>query len=132
MWNKLLQFIDNRLMYVIVDGADNSVTLSKRLTKSMKLMEQTQAKVFVFRIPESASYGFMLNPNIEQETQISEVQYNDKYKSIGFESLCPTVNRILYDYGLPSIKCRLSVKRCKTVAGQVYYKMCKPYGESAR
>ena len=132
MWNKLLQFIDNQLMYVIVDGADNSVTLSKRLTKNMKLMEQTQAKVFVFRIPESASYGFMLNPNIEQETQLSGVQYNGKYKSIGFESLCPTVNRILYDYALPSGKHKLSVKRQRTKDGQVYYQICKPYGEPTR
>lgn len=132
MIKKILQWIDNLTAYVIVDGADNSVTLSKRLAKKMKVMQLAEVKVFVFYIPDMHSYGFMLNPHFESETQLSELQYNDKYRSIGFETLCPTVNRILYDYGLPQVKCKLSVKKHRTADGKEYYQMCKPNGKFTR
>ena len=120
-------------MYVIVDGADNSITLSKRLVKHMGVMDMNeQPKVIVFRIPKNNAYGFMVNPVVDQETQLCDIQYNDKYKSIGFESLCPTVNRILYDYGIPSSRHRLSIKLFRTSEGKCYYQICKPNGEFAR
>lgn len=132
MIKKIKQWIDNLFMYVVVDGKDNSVTLSKRLAKRMKVMTLEQVKVFVFYIPSIRSYGFMLNPDFEQETQLSELMYNDKYRSIGFESLCPTVNRILYDYGLPSVICKLPVKECKTADSKRYYQICRPNGKFTR
>ena len=129
MIEKIRQWF-NRGMYVIVDGADNSVTLSKRLVKDMGVMDMgVQPKVIVFRIPDMQSYGFMVNPDVEQETQLSDVQYNDKHKSIGFESLCPTVNKILYDYAMPCAMCKLSVKKHKTAVGKVFYEICKSHGE---
>lgn len=129
MIDKIRQWF-NRGMYVIVDGADNSVTLSKQLVKDMGVMDMTvQPKVMVFRIPDKQSYGFMVNPKVEQETQLNDVQYNDKHKSIGFESLCPTVNRILYDYAMPCAACKLSVKKHRTATGEVYYQICRPNGE---
>lgn len=132
MFKKIRQWIDNLFMYVIVDGNDNSVTLSKRLAKKMRVMQLEQVKVFVFYIPNMRSYGFMLNPNFEQETQLADLQYNGKYRTIGFESLCPTVNRMLYDYSLPLAKCKLSVKRHKTAEGKEYYQMCRPNGKFTR
>ena len=43
------------------------------------------AQVFVFRIAGQDSFGFTVNPNIGQPTQLCDIQYNDKYKCIGFE-----------------------------------------------
>lgn len=133
MIKKIRQWFNNRAMYVIVDGADNSITLSKRLVRDMAVMDMgVQPKVMVFRIPDLECYGFMVNPEVEQETQLSDVQYNDKHKTIGFESLCPTVNRILYDYRMPCAMSKLSVKKHRTKEGKVYYQICKPNGESNR
>jgi hypothetical protein len=130
MIKKIKQWIDNLSMYVVVDGADSSVTLSKRLVKDMGVMDMcVQPKVIVFRIPEKQSYGFMVNPKIEQETQLCDIQYNEKYKTIGFESLCPTVSRILFDYNIPITSCKLSVKRYRTATGDIYYLICKPNGK---
>lgn len=119
-------------MFVIADASDNSITFSKRLFDHMRVMEQDSAKVYVFYIPETQCYGFVLNPNIEQETQLADIQFNTKHKSIGFESLVPTVNRIFYDYGLPAeSSCMLSVKAKKTGSLQ-YYQILRPYGKSPR
>ena len=45
-------------------------------------------------------YAFCINPIMEQETQLADIQYNAKHHCVGFECLVPTVNRIFYDYGL--------------------------------
>lgn len=125
MIKKILQWFDNLTMYVIVDGSDNSITLSKRLVKNMGVMKMSdQPKVMVFRIPDMDSYGFMVNPDIEQQTQLNDIQYNSKHRSIGFESLCPTVNRILYDYQLPSGRFKLSVKK-HHMEGKAFYQIQK-------
>lgn len=116
-------------MFVIADAKDNSVTLSQRLFKHMNVMEQDEAKVYVFYIPDMRSYGFILNPKLDQETQLCEIQYNTKHKCIGFETLIPTVNRIFYDYGMPAdICCRLTVKPRKSGNLQ-YYQICPPNGK---
>lgn len=131
MIKRIRQWFDNRSMYVVMDGADNSITLSKRLVKDMGVMDMgVQPKVMVFRISEG--YGFMVNPDVEQETQLNDVQYNEKYKTVGFESLCPTVNRILYDYAMPCAKYKLSVKKHRTAIGTIYYQICKPNGKFTR
>jgi len=101
----------SRGMYVIMDSKDNSITLSKRLFKHIKSHEDN-TKVFVFRLrntDEGGLYAFILNPGIG-DTHYADLQYNEKYKCIGFESLVPTVNRMFYDYGIPfGIKAKLSV-----------------------
>lgn len=114
-------------MYVVADPNDNSITFSKALCKHMKVREQEdEAKVFVFRITEDGTFGFVLNPVLEQETQLADVQYNEKHKCIGIESLNPTVNRIVYDYQLPLGKAvKLPVEVCET-NGMTYYKMLLP------
>lgn len=100
-------------LYVICDARDNSVTLSRALFDMMDVMNQEQAKVLVFRLCNTTErgdirqpytlYAFTLNPELgEQQTQLCDIQYNSKHRSIGFESLCPTVNRIFFDYGVPT------------------------------
>ena len=75
----------------------------------MEVMQQEKAQVFVFRLVGKGDYAFTLNPNIEEPTVLCDIQYNSKHRTIGFETLCPTVNRIFYDYGLPLHKCKLSI-----------------------
>ncbi len=123
--------MERRACYVIADTRDNSITFSRRLFKELDIMGMDMAKVFVFFIPETGHYAFTLNPKIEQETQLADVMYNGKFKTIGFESLVPTVNKIFYDYGMDSdIACKLSVKKLRTdEGGFVYYQICKPLEE---
>ena len=125
-------------LYVICDARDNSVTLSRALFDMMDVMNQEQAKVLVFRLCNTTErgdirqpytlYAFTLNPELgEQQTQLCDIQYNSKHRSIGFESLCPTVNRIFYDYGIPTGTdvVRLSVETGET-HGIPYYIILPP------
>ena len=107
----------HRALYVIADATDNSITFSKALFDLMDVMKLDVAKVYVFKLfnvkslsRELPLYAFAINPPFEQETQLADIQYNAKHKCIGFESLCPTVNKIFYDYGLPhNTKAKLSI-----------------------
>ncbi len=119
--------------YVIVDPADNSVTLSKALFKHIKnnAHEGDEARVFVFKVEQN--YGFMTTPGIEQQTQMCEIQYNEKYRCIGFETLCPSVGHIFYNYGLNATQCvKLSVSICRTPQGKLYYKFDRPDAKHIR
>ena len=131
----------NRGMYVVADARDNSITFSRRLFNSLNVFGMNEAKVYVFRLCNSitdvpkksgAIYAFMLNPALEEETQFAEIQYNTKHKCIGFESLCPTVNRIFYDYGISAnICCKLSVQHVISHSLS-YYIIMPPYDKSTR
>lgn len=116
--------------YVILDPADNSVTLSKRLfTHIRKNIENDSTEVFVFFVPVTERYAFMPEPGFGYgtETQITNIQYNPKYKCIGFETLCPSVGKILYDYGLPADETvEMSVAIKKTVKDKYYYEIIRP------
>ena len=65
----------------------------------------------------------MICPRLSaDDTQIADIQYDEKTKTIGFESLCPTVNRIFYDYRLPhSVPVRLSVTPSRTADDKRFY-----------
>lgn len=115
--------------YIIADSADNSITFSRKLYKHIELHSDCNAaaRVFMFHVPAWDTYGFVINPELDQETNLADIQYNEKYKTIGFESLCPSVGRILYDYGLPSdFKIRLTVTVRQLVAGKVVYNIERP------
>ena len=113
--------------YVIADPADNSVTLSKRLFAHMRKEAGDDASVFVFRIPHHGTFGFMLNHGIAEPTQLCQIQYNAKYRCVGFETLCPSVGRIFYEYGLPALRpVKLSVEVRKTPQGKTYYQLTQP------
>ena len=145
IFSKLIRKWRSLHYYVIADPADNSVTLSKRLFHHMKQavekettrMENktvvTTASVFVFRIPHLNSFGFMPNPGIDEPTQLCQIQYNGKYRCIGFETLCPSVGRILYEYGLPALRpVKLSVSIRRTPQGKVYYQIDVPTSKQLR
>jgi hypothetical protein len=116
-----------------MDPTDNSVTLSRALCDMIDVWGLDETKVFVFSVQSHVQgkslteYGFTVNPTLEQPTQLADIQYNSKYKSIGFESLCPTVNSIFYHYGIPSFstKIKLSVEPCEA-PGVSYYKILRP------
>lgn len=119
--------------YVIADPADNSVTLSKRLFAHMRKGARGNTSVFVFRISHLNSFGFMPNPGIDEPTQLCQIQYNGKYRCIGFETLCPSVGRILYEYGLPALRpVKLSVSIRRTPQGKVYYQIDVPTSKQLR
>lgn len=135
MIKKIIQWWRSLRYYVIADPADNSITLSKRLFHHIKnnAAEGDAPVVFVFRIPEDGTFGFMLNPGIEQPTQMCEIQYNGKHKCVGFESLCPSVGLMLYEHGLPGDSIvKLSVSIHHTSKGLIYYQIEKPNGKYIR
>ncbi len=114
---------------MIADPNDNSVTLSKHLFNHIKKNAKKGEVpcVFVFRVPEHGTYAFMLNPEIEEPTQLCDIQYNGKYRCIGFETLCPSVGHIVYDYGLPADRrVKLSVSIMESALGKIYYQFDRP------
>jgi hypothetical protein len=135
-FNKFIKWWRLRLSFVIMDGNDNSVTFSRKLFQHIKNVSDDGAapKVFVFFIPATGCYGFMLNPQIEQPTQLADIQYNAKFKCIGFECLNPTVQRILYDYGIEDYDkpCKLSVSRHLDKGQHEYYQIEKPHEKFTR
>lgn len=114
----------NMKLYVIADATDNSITFSRHLFRLLDVMDEADAKVFVCKLTgvrgmESSDeiyrpvYAFCINTPINQDTQLADIQYNPKYHCVGFESLCPTVARIAYDYGLSAMqRIKLSVSPC--------------------
>ena len=118
-------------LYVIADAADNSITFSRHLFRLLDVMDEAEAKVYVTQLANVTGllsswkiplYAFCINPPIKQETQLADIQYNSKYHCIGFESLCPTVARICYDYGISALqRVKLSVApRTVTGRGEAY------------
>lgn len=130
MIRKLVDWWRYRRHFVIMDAADSSVTFSRDLFRYIrrKYASDTSPKVFVLFIPASGMYGFVINPDIDRPTQLANIQHNAKYRCIGFESLNPTVARIMYDYGLGDIShpCSLSVSRHVDASGKEYFQIEKP------
>lgn len=124
-------------LYVIVDPTDNTVTISERLFLHLKenASENDIARVFTFAVAKN-NYGFMVNPILEVEEpeyHLYNIQYNDKHKSIGFQTLCPSVGKILYDYNLPPDKSvKLSVSVHRTALNKIYYLFDKPNAKHIR
>jgi len=129
------RWLDSRSFYVIADATDNSVTLSRSLFRHMGGMDLEQAKVFAFRVPsgkDSWVYAFTVNPEFEEPTQLADIQYNSKYRSVGFECLNPSVNRIFYDYGLPPLtRVKLAVA-VRTAGNVTYYAILPPSGATKK
>ncbi len=120
----------------MLDTADNSVTISRRLFQHIKeeADEGADASVFVYHIPEFGTYAFSLAPTLEKPTQLAQIQYNEKYKCVGFETLCPSVGTILYKYGLPAnhaVKLSVDINR-KLPGGQTIYQFLPPHEQHIR
>lgn len=136
IFRKIRKWWNARKYYVLTDPRDNSITLSKHLFRHMRDNEDggKEANVFVFKIPseDSFNYGFMVNPDINTPTQLCQIQYNSKYKCIGFETLCPSVGRILFDYGLSAMnQVKFSISIDKTVNGKIFYVIDNPKKKSS-
>lgn len=130
----IISWLSSFRLYVIADPSDNSVTFSKGLFRRLKLTKYTVApKAYVFCLPHAGKYAFCINPQLPKEdAPLAAVQFNAKYRTVGFESLVPTVQRIFFDYGLKVDKpCKLSVTpgRCKCEDGKKlnYYIIERPY-----
>lgn len=138
IFTKLINKWRSLRYYVIADPSDNSVTLSKSLFFHMKKDAERSGSdgspsVFVFRIPQGGTFGFMLSPEISEPTQLCQIQYNGKYRCIGFETLCPSVGRILFEYGLPALRpVKLSVSVRQTPQGKTYYQFDYPSSKFIR
>jgi hypothetical protein len=134
-FNKLINWWRLRQNFVIADGADNSVTFSQQLFRHIRRAagDDTSPKVFVFFIPDTQHYGFTIDPQLEQDTQLADIQYNSKHRCLGFESLNPTVQRILYDYGVNVVDrpVKLSVS-VHTTNSLTYYQIEKPHEKFTR
>ena len=123
--------------YVIADPNDNSITFSKGLYKALKLLSyEVKPCAFVFTLSDTKEYAFCINPDLPEGLPMGEIQFNPKYKTIGFESLVPTVQSVFFDYGLPADRaCKLSVsKGTQIVEGKelIYYKIERPYVQHPR
>lgn len=128
MIKSIIHWFRHLQLYIIADATDNSITLSRALFRRIDVMNLDELNIFVFRVGDS--YGFTINPQQlkETNTQFTTIQYNSKHRTIGFETLCPTVNQIFYNYGLPAdTRVKLSIEVCHTTDGMTYYKIKRPY-----
>lgn len=139
MFQRLNTWWRNRRYFVILDSRDNSVTFSRRLFMHIKRVHggaDVQPKVFVFYTPAARRYGFAVNVPFNNPTQLADIQYNSKHRCIGFESLNPTVARILYDYGVGPRRfmkpCKLTVTTQVTPQGRVYFQIERPHAKFTR
>jgi hypothetical protein len=121
----LREWLYTNKLYVVADPNDNSITFSKALLLHIKNNHiDKKPRIFVFRIGHNGNYGFMVDPKLEKETVMCDIQENAQYKCVGFESLCPTVQHIFYYYGLPADKQKkLKVSIHKTKDGDIYYQL---------
>lgn len=125
--------------YVTMDMRDSSVSFSRKLYARLepeimvnvelssiegenRAYVDTRGKVMMFWEPESECYGFVVSPKLSKETQLADVQFNTKYGTVGFESLIPTVARVLYDYGIVADRVKLSVTEQKS-GEMVWYRI---------
>lgn len=109
-----------------MDSRDNSITFSKGLSTVIDAFSLNEAKVLTFSIPERDTYAFTINPKLDENTQLADIMYNAKYKSVGYECLVPTVNAILYKYGFPfPSRVRIDVRRTR-IGDNVVYEFKKP------
>ena len=96
------RWMDEHTCRVLIDGSDNSVSMSKGLIKAAGIFDKDIEGALIVRLVSTGEYAIVFKQNGDERIPMANaIQYNSKYKSIGFESLTPTVNRILNDYNLP-------------------------------
>ena len=119
------RWMDEHTCRVLIDGSDNSVSMSKGLIKAAGIFDKDIEGALIVRLVSTGEYAIVFKQNGDERIPMANaIQYNSKYKSIGFESLTPTVNRILNDYNLPLMsKQTLWVKRKTTNIN--YWLICR-------
>lgn len=113
-------------LYVVVDGSDNSVTLSMGLVKDIIRHTPMVEGAIIVKLSLCNDYGLILKTAEANDIpMVYPLQYSAKYKSVGFESLTPMVNRVLADYDLPLMsKQTIAVKKMKFNATNCY-RLCR-------
>lgn len=117
--------------FVVLDGRANSVTLSKGIYDHIMQKERTDNSIFVFRLSDRGTYGFCMREDLEElrkaNTAFSQLQFNKKYKKVGFRSEYPSITAILDDYDLPlDLMVRLTCIPRKSAKGEPYYEIMRP------
>lgn len=119
--------------FVVLDGRANSVTLSKGIYDHIIKKERTDHSIFVFRLSDRGTYGFCMREDWEYlrkakaNTAFTQLQYNQKYKKVGFRSDYPSITAILNEYNLPLNRMvRLTCIPRKSQNGEPYYEIMRP------
>lgn len=113
----------NRGRYAIVDPADNSLTFSRRLLRSLHLQDGKENYALMFRVSSTGLFAFVANPEGMEGADLRNIQINQRLGTVGFET--PAVQRIYHEYGLPvSEMSRMRVFRRKS-GKIVYYEIQK-------
>lgn len=123
--------------FVVLDGRANSVTLSKCIYDHIMQKERTDNSIFVFRLSERGTYGFCMREDWEElrkaNTAFAQLQFNQKYKKVGFRSEFPSVTAILDEYDLPIDRMvRLTCIPRKSAKGEPYYEIMRPNLNSSK
>ena len=121
----------HRYDFVVLDGRANSVTLSKGIYDHIMQKERTDNYIFVFRLSDRGTYGFCMREDWEElrkaNTAFAQLQFNQKYKKIGFRSEYPSITAILDDYNLPLNRMvRITCIPRKSAKGEPYYEIMRP------
>lgn len=116
--------------YVVLDGRANSVTLSKSLYDHIMRIDRTDPEIFVFECSDTQQYAFCVREDFEQlqdaKAPFCPLQYNKKYRKIGFRSEHPSVTAICDRYNIPLNRMvRLSVIP-RTIFGGTCYEIQRP------
>lgn len=122
------RWVDEHTCSVLIDGSDNSVSMSKGMIKAVGIYDKDIEGALIVKTTDE-QYGIVFKekdrPEHSELSNVANIQYNSKYKSIGFETLTPMANRILDDYGLPLMsKQKFSVKLRKSILIE-YWEICR-------
>ena len=117
--------------FVVLDGRANSVTLSKGIYDHIMQKERTDNSIFVFRLSDRGTYAFCMREDLEElrkaNTAYTQLQFNQKYKKVGFRSDYPSITAILDEYNLPINRMvRLTCITRKSAKGEPYYEIMRP------
>lgn len=123
--------------FVVLDGRANSVTLSKGIYDHIMQKERTDNSIFVFRLSDRGTYGFCMREDWEElrkaNTAFAQLQFNQKYKKVGFRSEYPSITAILDDYDLTlDLIVRLTCIPRKSAKGEPYYEIMRPNLNSSK
>lgn len=123
----MINWFETRRLYVIADASDSSITISRKLYKAMDIENADDIRIFVFKVNDGFGFSVNWEETNSEDVQFSALQFNSKYKTIGFETLNPTVARMFYDFNLPSgiTKCKLTVSK-EIINGRIYFKIHRP------
>lgn len=128
LWVRVSVFARLGSMWVVLDGKDGTVSVSRGVYAAMTMMgEKMFDKVHVFRLGRDGNYAFTMDPAALRGTESNyyPLQYCGKSRSVGFSPSTPTVARMLFDMGRvwdDVVRCRVRAKRVK---GMVVFEIMK-------